>query len=385
MEPLGVDQLPDFLGVGGVHGGSIAGAAGEEEALQGAGQLQSRGLARQLQQLRCGEVGLHMLQEQGHIVREMLGLGEGPFQHGGQQLPLHRRPIQIPVGIAVQGVPLAVGGVPEEGRAQGLRSVQQLNPRIQVDVDVLSPILVVHVLGHVELHAAHGVHQLHKALGIDDDIVVDGIAQQAGRLGPEGLHAVFGVDIVQMGQGAAVGDADGVDLGVPGEGQQADGLFPAVVGNGHHAVGEVGGGAGGGQQEGVHSLPPLQLAGAGGLGHAGAGGAELTAPGEALGGEPEGTHKGRQKDGGQHGGPAEGVADGPGPARACGGLLHGGQGAPAPGGGGAQAVHGPAVVIDTAHVHSSFSASFSFFLARWSRESTVFRGQRRMVPISSAV
>ena len=79
------------------------------------------------------------------------------------------------------------------------------------------------------------------------------------------------------------------------------------------------------------------------------------------------------------------IPDGPGPARACGGLLHGGQGAPAPGGGGAQAVHGPAVVVDTAHVHSSFSASFSFFLARWSRESTVFRGQRRMVPISSAV
>lgn len=151
-----------------------------------------------------------------------------------------------------------------------------------MDVDILEGIVVVHVHGHIEFHAAHGIHQLHKPLGLQNHIEVNGIAQQGRRLGPEGLRPIGGVHGVELAQGRAVGHVHGVNPGVAGEGQQADSLGTAVIGGGHDAVGEVGGGAGGGQQEGVYVLPTLRLAGL--LGGCGKGGDGQTGPDPQPGG-----------------------------------------------------------------------------------------------------
>ena len=203
---------------------------------------------------------------------------------------------------------------------------------------------------------------------------VPAVAHHGGAQGP-GHPLPDGAGVIQTG-GSVVVDRQA------GEGIQ---IAPGI-GSRRTVGGEIGhteGGAEpvGGVRQGPH-VGGWGIGRRGSAGHAGGvDGRHRPLPGQVP---PHGPQKDRHKH--RRGcGPAEGMAGGPGPARACGGLLHGGQGAPPPVKGGAQAVHGPAVVIDTAHVHSSFSASFSFFLARWSRESTVFRGQRRMVPISSAV
>ena len=131
--------------------------------------------------------------------------------------------------------------------------VQGLHALFQVDVEVLVGVVVVHVLGHVELHAIHQIHQLHKHAQLHLYIEVRLEAHQL--LDPAGQ----GVD-------AAGAGVDGVDLldvpplvnhGVPWDGHDAHVLLLGVVGDHHEGVGVAVVHVRAHQEEGVHALPPV--------------------------------------------------------------------------------------------------------------------------------
>ena len=100
-------------------------------------------------------------------------------------------------------------------------------------MEVLVGIVVVHILGHVELHALHQVHQLHKHLQIHLDVEVRGKAHQGFDPLEQGVDAVAGsgVDRVDLLDVPA-----GVDHGVPGDAHDADVLIDRVVAGDHDGV-----------------------------------------------------------------------------------------------------------------------------------------------------
>ena len=241
-----------YVPVGVVHQAVVHAGAHAVGALQGHRQLlhiaaqKARQLHEQRGDLGLGEVGLHQRQRG---VEQVVQLGHtGVFdlvQHGldNGALALNAVPVVVDLaqagvlqcGVAVEMVETRVHVVDDQHRVGGHLPVQRLGFH----------------LSNVDVHAAHGVHDLHKGVEVDTDIVVhlhveailDGVHRQLGAAVAEGVGdpvVLVLVAVEQDGHGKATFDrdkADDVVLDVQRDQDQAVGAgVLAELGSGFGAV-----------------------------------------------------------------------------------------------------------------------------------------------------
>ena len=121
-------------------------------------------------------------------------------------------------------------------------------------MEVLVGIVVVHILGHVELHALHQIHQLHEHLQLhlhieirlEADELLDPVGQGVNAVAGAGVDGVDLLDVPLL-----------VDHGVPGDGHNVDVLLLGVVADHHEGVRVAVVLVGAHQQEGIHALLPV--------------------------------------------------------------------------------------------------------------------------------
>ena len=95
-----------------------------------------------------------------------------------------------------------------------------LDALFEVDAEVLDGVVIVHIDGDIEIHAADGIHQRGKALQIDADRVIHRNTQLLRHGVGQKLRAALIIGVVDFA-GLAVNDG----LGVPGD---ADAVNVAV-------------------------------------------------------------------------------------------------------------------------------------------------------------
>ena len=126
--------------------------------------------------------------------------------------------------------------LPPANDLHGVVSVQQPVALGLVDDQVLIGVIIMHIVGHVKIYAADGVHQLAHGLPLDNDLVIRLKAHQLGDLLIYRLDALFST---------AVGIIDGIDLfhipgdvhhGVPGNGHDHGLLVRHIIGCQQHGV-----------------------------------------------------------------------------------------------------------------------------------------------------
>ena len=169
---------------------------------------------------RQAAVGVHVIQEDlGHF-------GDGAEADAVEALLNDRLQkgllgldaAQIAVGVAAVYVSIGVGVLPPAQKLHGLVAVDVLEPGVQVDVQVLGGVVVVHVDGHIKLYAADGIHQLAHRLPLHHDGVVRLKPDEVGDLLLEKLDAV----LIVVGR-VVVYRVDALDVprhvhhGVPGD------------------------------------------------------------------------------------------------------------------------------------------------------------------------
>lgn len=109
-----------------------------------------------------GEVRVHILVENFGVVvdfGEDIACGEHLFRHGLQELLLGGHAAQILAAVAAAVVIMA-----ESHHPQGVGAAQMLDALFEVDAEVLDGVVIVHIDGDIEIHAADGIHQRGKAL-----------------------------------------------------------------------------------------------------------------------------------------------------------------------------------------------------------------------------
>lgn len=117
--------------------------------------------------------------------------------------------------------------MPESDHLQGLAAGEVVLPGGIVDVQLLAGggVVVVHVLGDVQIHPIQLVYQGHKALGVHQNVVVNGNTEGVLDLLLQGVRtgAVEGrVDLAVFGPGA-------LNRCIPGDGDHPHLLLDRVV------------------------------------------------------------------------------------------------------------------------------------------------------------
>ncbi|KAF5052685.1 hypothetical protein DSECCO2_406180 [anaerobic digester metagenome] len=138
--------------------------------------------------------------------------------HSLQKVLLGFHPADILAAIA-----RAVVIVAETNHLQGLCPGQVLHSGVEVNGQVLDRVVIIHVDGHVKIHAANGVHQGGKRFQADLHGVVHRDAQLLGKRGGHLIHAadvICGVELVVL--------AINLDLGVPGDVHPVDLSGPGI-------------------------------------------------------------------------------------------------------------------------------------------------------------
>ena len=126
----------------------------------------------------------------------------------------------------------------------GIVAAEQAQPRLLVDVQVLTRggVVIVHIEGDLELHAAHGIHQFSDGLPLHDDIEVRGNARQVGHLFLQGGHAVFHLGalvlalVIVIHRVQPLAGGAHVDHGVPGQAETIHLFVHRVIGEQDHGV-----------------------------------------------------------------------------------------------------------------------------------------------------
>ena len=285
---VGVHHLQGLVGDGGHVGLLIAhSAAVHPRALTGQGhevyivhaQATQNGLLGKPGDVvhRQGAPGIHIVEkdlgQSGNLIhRHVVQAG---LDNGLQEVLLGLDAAQVAVGIAAVNNQLAVFDLVVLTPAQqlhGLVAVDLLRTGLQVNVEVLGAVVIIHVVGHIEPHRADGIHQLAHGLPLHHHGEVRLEADQVGDL----LLQI--VDTVLVIVGGPV--IDGVDLldiprhvdhGITGDVQHVELLIGNVVGHDHDGVGvAAAAGITAYHQEGVKFL--LAVAGQLGSAHLHAGG-----------------------------------------------------------------------------------------------------------------
>ena len=135
---------------------------------------------------------------------------------------------------------IAVGTVmvilPPADDLHGVVAAQVPQARCLLDDQILRRVVVVHGIGHVEIHAADGVHDLAHGLPLQNHLIIRLKANQLGdffiksldALLPAAVHVVNGVDLLHVP----------VDIyhGVPGNGHDVGLLVGHIVARQQHGV-----------------------------------------------------------------------------------------------------------------------------------------------------
>ena len=198
-----------------------------------------------------------------------------------------------------------------------------------MDVEVLPLVVVVHILGNVELHAAQGVHELGHGLQVRHKVVVGVDAGKLAYLGLQPLYPAAGRCGGGVDAAYSLEIPGHIHSGVPGDGQAADLAAGGVKGDQDQGVCVAAHGVQTGHQKGVDPLPPVERAGVLRRDDVAAGGSFLTGLGGVLPAAAEGQHhhgghdhRHRRQGDLQHPGPVDDEGDpllhGPFP------LAHGG-------------------------------------------------------------
>ena len=123
--------------------------------------------------------------------------------HGLEHLVLHVDAADIAVGIRVA----------EAEHAHGLIAVEVLIALLDMDAQILTGVVIVHIDRDVKINAAHGVNELDEHLHVKERITVDPVAENLLRAADERLHAVpavvFGRGIVLVHLLGLVGHVHG--------------------------------------------------------------------------------------------------------------------------------------------------------------------------------
>ena len=161
------------------------------------------------------------------------------MEHPLRRYPLpERRGDERPLHLDAPKVGCCVAGA-EARDLHGLLAVQMLPPGLQIDIQPLRGVRVVHIDRHIERDAAHQIDQLLKHAQIDHGVAVrlkaDDLRHAQQQLLHPGLSAA----------GPAVGGVDlrdrilAVDQRVARDGDEMNGLFRAVNVQQQHGVGTV--------------------------------------------------------------------------------------------------------------------------------------------------
>ena len=179
-----------------------------------------------------------------HVLVERLNEGAhlghvlGPqklIHHGLQECLLGFDAAQVAVRVApCDAVFPVVVAVAED--LHGVVPAEKAVARRLVDMEILIGVVVVHVLGHVEVHAADGVHDLPHGVPFHHHLEVRLEAHQLGNLLVEVLDAPLASAVVII-DGVDPLDVPGdVHHGIPGDGHDGGLLVRHVVAGQQHGV-----------------------------------------------------------------------------------------------------------------------------------------------------
>ena len=206
----------------------LARAVAEDGLLGKPGQVANRELSGHVLKEDLGNAG-----DGAHLCDLLEALLNGRLEEGLLGLDT----AQVAVGVArVEDVAVVVAVVTPAQQLHGLVAVDKLIALLEVNLEVLGQVVVVHPAGDVKVHAADGVHQLAHGLPLHHKGVVRDEAHQLADLLLQGVHALVA---------AAVHVVDGVDLlnvpgdvdqGVPGNAHDGQLLVGDIIGGQHHSV-----------------------------------------------------------------------------------------------------------------------------------------------------
>ena len=224
-------------------------------------RLHPLGQLRKGQDIAHRQVGLYILREdlhQGGQLQEGSGL-KALLRRRLQEILLDHQPAHIPPGVA------AVVVLPVADHLHGIVPVQQAQARLLVDMQVLIGVVIVHVEGDLEFHAADGVHQLADGLPLHHHIEVGADARQLGHLILQGGHTVLHLGglvlapVVVIHRVQPLAGGAHVHHGVPGQIQALNGLGLGVIGQQQHGVSRAADHVPAHHQEGIYPLPPAAV------------------------------------------------------------------------------------------------------------------------------
>ena len=133
-------------------------------------------------------------------------------------------------------------------------SVQVLHSFFVMNVQVLGGVIVVHVIGHLIIHTADGIHQLRHRVQFHHEIVVRGIADEVFNLLLDPLNALSVVHRVDLGNLPRH-----IHHSVPVDAQHVHRAVFHVVTAHHHGVRVAAAALAvipAHQKEGIHVFPP---------------------------------------------------------------------------------------------------------------------------------
>ena len=203
----------------------------------GAAAVPQECLLGEPQHILEGQVRLHVLIE--HLDK-LVDLGD-VFQahqlldHGLQQPLLGLDAAQVAVRIAQHlAVFLVVVAVAED--LHGIVSAEEPVALGLVDGEVLVGVIVVHVPGHVKIHAAHGVHDLAHGFPLHDDLVIRRKAHQLGDLLVKGLDALLPAAAIVIDSVDPLDIVGNIHHRIPGDGHDGGLLVGHIVAGQQHSV-----------------------------------------------------------------------------------------------------------------------------------------------------
>ena len=110
-----------------------------------------------------------------------------------------------------------------------------------MDMEVLIRVIISHMVGHVEIHPADGVHHLAHQLPVDHHIVVGHKPHQLRHLRFQRLDTVLSPAVVVVDAVDALVGAAHIDGRIPGDGHDGGLLVGHVIGHHHNRVRQAGG------------------------------------------------------------------------------------------------------------------------------------------------
>ena len=156
------------------------------------------------------------------------------FSNGHEKILLDLDTADVPLVVDAGGTIVVLA---ETEDLHDLLPVQVLEALVDVDVQILGGVVVVHIHGHFKIYAADGGGQLAHRLPLHHDVEVRGKADGVGNGVHQGGHPLVPAAGVVI-DGVDLLDVPGlVDNGVPGDAHGVELLVLHIIGDHHDGVG----------------------------------------------------------------------------------------------------------------------------------------------------